>query len=82
LRRTRKNRDDEMSDPCWWCGKWRMSCTYVFLRCISSKLEHARKAIWHRPDEEGRIPKRPTAIRQLLGKAKWEKPQADWIVAT
>jgi hypothetical protein len=25
---------------------------------------------------------RPTSIGQLLGKAKWEKPLADWIVAT
>jgi hypothetical protein len=45
-------------------------------------LERARKEIWDRPDEEGRIPKRPTSIGQLLGKAKWEKPLADWIVAT
>jgi hypothetical protein len=42
----------------------------------------ARKEIRDRPDEEGRIPKRPTSIGQLLGKAKWEKPLADWIVAT
>jgi hypothetical protein len=45
-------------------------------------LESARKEIWDRPDEEGRIPKRPTSIGQLLGKAKSERPLADWIVAT
>jgi hypothetical protein len=82
LKRTRKNRDDEVSDRCWWCGQWRMSRTHVFLRCMHPSLERARKEIWDRPDEEGRIPKRPTSIGQLLGKAKWEKPLADWIVAT
>jgi hypothetical protein len=82
LKRTRKNRDDEVSDRCWWCGQWRMSRTHVFLRCMHPCLESARKEIWDRPDEEGRIPKRPTSIGQLLGKAKWEKPLADWIVAT
>jgi hypothetical protein len=45
-------------------------------------LERVRKQIWDRPDEEGRITKRPTLIAQLLGKAKWEKPLADWFVAT
>jgi hypothetical protein len=45
-------------------------------------LESVRKDIWDRPDEEGRIPKWPTSIGYLLGKAKWEKPLADWIVAT
>jgi hypothetical protein len=40
------------------------------------------KVHWDRPDEAGRIPKRPTSIGQLLGTAKWEKPLADWIVAT
>jgi hypothetical protein len=29
-----------------------------------------------------RIPKRPTSLGQLLAKSKWEKPRADWIVAT
>jgi ribonuclease HI len=82
LKRTRKNRDDEVSDRCWWCGQWRMSRTHVFLRCMHPSLERARKEIWDRPDEEGRIPKRPTSIGQLLGKAKWEKPLADWILAT
>jgi hypothetical protein len=47
-------------------------------------LENARKAIWERPDKDGRIARRPTSIGQLLGKAMWEKPLAvsDWIVAT
>jgi hypothetical protein len=34
LKRTRKNRDDEVSDRCWWCGQWRMSRTHVFLGCM------------------------------------------------
>jgi hypothetical protein len=38
--------------------------------------------IWDRPDENGRKGKRPRSVGQLLGKAKWEKPLADWIVAT
>jgi hypothetical protein len=45
-------------------------------------LESARKAIWEWPDEDGRIPRRPTSMGQLLGKAKWDKPLADWIVAS
>jgi hypothetical protein len=45
-------------------------------------LQSARKAIWERPDEDGRIGRRPTSIGQLLGKAKREIPLADWIVAT
>jgi hypothetical protein len=45
-------------------------------------LESARKAIWERPDEDGRIGRRPTSIGQLLGKTKLEKPLVDWIVAT
>jgi hypothetical protein len=59
-----------------------MSRTHVFLRCMHPDLEIARKAIWERPDEDGRMGRRPTSIGQLLGKAKWEKPLADWIVAT
>jgi hypothetical protein len=82
LKRTRKNSDDEVSDRCWWCGQWRISRTHVFLGCLDPNLESARQEIWDRPDEEGRIPKRPTSIGQVLGKAKWEKPLADWIVAT
>jgi hypothetical protein len=82
LKRTRKNRDDKVSDRCWWCGQWRMSRTHVFLQCIHPDLGSTRKEIWERPDEDGRIPRRPTSIWQLLGKAKWEIPLADWIVAT
>jgi hypothetical protein len=82
LKTTRKNSDDEVSDRCWWCGQWRMSHTHVFLLCMHQSLESARTEIRDRPDEDGRIPTRPTSIGQLLGKAKWEKPLADWIVAT
>jgi hypothetical protein len=42
----------------------------------------ARKDIWDRPDEDGIIMKRPTSVGQLLGKSKWEKRLADWIMAT
>jgi hypothetical protein len=66
----------------WWCGQWRMTHTHVFLPCVHPCLESARKEIWDRPDEDARIPTRPTSIGQLLGKAKWEKTLADWIVAT
>jgi hypothetical protein len=45
-------------------------------------LESARQTIWERPDADGRIGRRPISIGQLLGKAKWEKPLADWIVAS
>jgi hypothetical protein len=40
------------------------------------------KEIWERPDEDGRKGRRPRSVGQLLGKAKWEKPPAGWIVAT
>jgi ribonuclease HI len=82
LKRTRKNRDEPVSDRCWWCGQWRMSRTHVFLRCMHPKLENARKEIWERPDENGRKGQRPKSVGQLLGKSKWEKPLADWITAT
>jgi hypothetical protein len=59
-----------------------MSRTHVFLLCMHPNLESARKEIWERTDEDGRIPKQPTSIGQLLGKAKWEKPLTDWVVAT
>jgi hypothetical protein len=42
----------------------------------------ARKEIWDRSDEDGKIKKRRTSVGQLLGKSKWEKPLADWIMAT
>jgi hypothetical protein len=56
-----------------------MSRTHVFLRCMHPQLESARKEIWERPDEDGRKGRRPKSIGQLLGKAKLEKPLADWI---
>jgi hypothetical protein len=59
-----------------------MSCSHIFLRCTHPKLEQARKDIWDRLDEEGIIMKRQTSVRQLLGKSKWEKRPADWIMAT
>jgi hypothetical protein len=59
-----------------------MSRTHLFLRCMHPDLENARKEIWERPDEDSRIARRPMSISQLLGKAKWEKPLADWIMGT
>jgi hypothetical protein len=59
-----------------------MSRTPGLVRGMHPDLESARKEIWDRPDEDGRMPRQPTSIGQLLGKAKWEKPLADWIVAT
>jgi ribonuclease HI len=82
LKRIRKDRKEHISDRCWWCGQWRMSRTHVFLRCMHPELESARKEIWERPDEDGRKGRRPRSVGQLLGKAKWEKPLADWVVAT
>jgi hypothetical protein len=38
--------------------------------------------LFQRPDEDGRQGKRPRSVGQLLGKSKWEKPLANWIVAT
>jgi hypothetical protein len=58
-----------------------MSRAHVFLRCMHPELESARKEIWERPDEVGRKGRRPRSVGQLLGKAKWEQPLADWIVA-
>jgi hypothetical protein len=46
------------------------------------ELESARKSIWERPDDDGRKCRRRRSVGQLLGKAKWENPLADWIVAT
>jgi hypothetical protein len=82
LKRVRTNRDEEISDKCWWCGKFRMSRTHIFLRFTRPKLEQARKDIWDQPDEEGIIMNRPTLEGQLLGKSKWEKRLADRIMAT
>jgi hypothetical protein len=47
-----------------------MSRTHIFLRCMHPKLEKARKEIWDWPDEDGKIKKRPTSVRQLLGESK------------
>jgi hypothetical protein len=33
LKRVRKNREELISDLCWWCGRFGMSRTHVFLRC-------------------------------------------------
>jgi hypothetical protein len=41
-KRTRKTRDDQVCDWCWWCGQWRMSRTPVLLRCIHLSLERTR----------------------------------------
>jgi hypothetical protein len=59
-----------------------VASTHVFLRCMHPKLEGARKDFWDRPDEDGKIRKRPTSVGQLLGKSMWDKPLADWITAT
>jgi hypothetical protein len=59
-----------------------MSRTHVFLRCTHPDLESARTIIWDRPGKDDRKGKRPKSLGQLPGKAKWEKPLADWIVAT
>jgi hypothetical protein len=67
LKRVRKNREEQVSDICWWCGQYRMSSTHVVLRCIHPKLEGARNDFWDRPDEDSKIRKRPTSVGQLLG---------------
>jgi hypothetical protein len=81
-KRVRKHREEHVPDKCWWCGKYRMSRTHVFPRCMYPNLEDAREDIWDRPDIDGRKGKRPTSLGQLLGKSKLEKPSADWIMAT
>jgi hypothetical protein len=45
-------------------------------------LEKARIDIWDRPDENRRKGQRPKSVGQLLRKSKWEKPLADWRMAT
>jgi hypothetical protein len=82
LKRIRKDRNEPVSDLCWWCGKWRVSRTHVFLRCTHPMLEKARIDIWDRPDENGRKGQRLKLVGQLLGKSKWEEPLADWIMTT
>jgi hypothetical protein len=59
-----------------------MSRTHISLKCMHPKLEKARKGVWDRPGEDCKIKKRPTSMGQFLGKSKWEKPLADWIMAT
>jgi hypothetical protein len=44
--------------------------------------DRARNRIWERPDEDDRKRRRPRSFGQLFGKAKWENPVADWLVAT
>jgi hypothetical protein len=51
-------------------------------RPVPTSFSGARKDFWNRPDEDGRIRKRPTSVGQLSGKSNWEKPLADWITAT
>jgi hypothetical protein len=46
------------------------------------QLENARIEIWEWPDEDGQTGRRLTSVGQLLGKSKWKKPLADWIMVT
>jgi hypothetical protein len=59
-----------------------VSRTHVFLRYSHPDLESARTTIWDRPGKDGRKGKQPKSLGRLLGKAKWGKPLADWIMAT
>jgi hypothetical protein len=59
-----------------------MSRTHVFLRCMHLNSKVHAKISRDCPDEDGKIRKCPTSVGQLLGKSKWEKPVADWIMAT
>jgi hypothetical protein len=43
LKRVRKNREEQVSDKCWWCGQYRMSRTHVFLRCTQRFLGPPRR---------------------------------------
>jgi hypothetical protein len=54
---------------------------YTWARFLRFEVS-ARKMIWERPDEEGRIGRRPTSVGQLLRKATREIPLADWTVGT
>jgi hypothetical protein len=82
LKRIGKDREEQVSDKCWWCGQSRMLRIHVFLRCMHPQLENARVEIWERPDEDGQKGRRPTSLGQLLGKSKWEKPLAEWVMTT
>jgi hypothetical protein len=55
MKDVRKNREDEISDKCQWCGRFRTSRTHIFLRCMHPKLEKTRKEIWDPLDEDGKI---------------------------
>jgi hypothetical protein len=44
-------------------------------------MENARIEIWERPDKDGQKGRWSASVGQLLGKPKWEKPLADWIMA-
>jgi hypothetical protein len=54
VKRVRKNREEQGSDKCSWCGQYRMFRTHGFLRCMHPSLEDARKDIWDRPDKDSR----------------------------
>jgi ribonuclease HI len=43
LKRVRKNREEQVSDKCWWCDQYRMSRTHVFLRCMQRFLGPPRR---------------------------------------
>jgi hypothetical protein len=43
LKRVRKNREEQVSDKCWWCGQYRMSRTHVFLKCTQRFLGPPRR---------------------------------------
>jgi hypothetical protein len=51
-----------------------------FLRCMHPDLETARKEIWERPDQDGRIARRQTSVGHLVGKAsdKHHSPIRSW----
>jgi hypothetical protein len=51
-------------------------------RCMQPKLENARKDIWDQPDENGRKGQCPKSVGRLPGESKWEKPLANWTMAT
>jgi hypothetical protein len=82
LKRIRKNRDEPGIRSMLVVQAMGMSHTNISLRFMHPKLENARKDIWERPDENGRKGRRPESVGQLLGKSKWEKRLADWIVTT
>jgi hypothetical protein len=80
LKRARKNRDEVISDKCWWRSKFRMSWTHLSPRCTHQRLENARNDSCDLSTEEGIIMIRLTSVGQLLGKSKWEKRLPDSIM--